>query len=82
MPIPENQKNEKLNFEEALEKLESIVDSMESGDIALEALVTKFEDGDALLKYCSKRLREAELKIEKLKENTENQFEPFENKGE
>lgn len=74
-------KDQSLKFEEALEKLESIVNSMEDGDVMLEELVAKFEEGDSLLKYCNKQLKEAELKIEKLKENTEDQFENFENQG-
>lgn len=78
MSAPKNTKEEKLSFEQALEKLETIVESMENGDLALEELVTQFEEGSALLKSCNKRLKDAELKIEKLKENTENQFEPFE----
>lgn len=82
MSASEGTKDEKLSFEEALEKLEFIVESMESGEIALEDLVLKFEEGDALLKCCNKRLKDAELKIEKLKDNTENQFEPFEGNGE
>ncbi len=75
--MSKNTKEEKLTFEEALNKLETIVESMENGDLALEDLVTQFEEGDALLKYCNKRLKDAELKIEKLKEGTNNQFEPF-----
>lgn len=82
MSAPKNKKEEKLSFEEALEKLEGIVESMENGDLALEELVTQFEEGSALLKSCNKRLKDAELKIEKLKENTENQFEAFEASGE
>lgn len=78
MPSSENTKEEKLSFEEALKNLETIVESMENGNLALEDLVTQFEEGDALLKYCNKRLKDAELKIEKLKEGTNNQFESFE----
>lgn len=78
MPTLKNVKEDQPSFENALEKLEVIVESMENGDLALEDLVSKFEEGDALLKYCNKRLKETELKIEKLKENGESQFEPFE----
>ncbi len=71
-------KVDSLTFEEALAKLETIVDSMENGNIALDALISQFEEGDLLLKYCNKRLNQAELKIEKLKENSDNSFENFE----
>lgn len=82
MSMTEKLKDNPCTFEEALSKLESIVDSMESGDIPLQDLITKFEEGNALLKYCNKQLSQAELKIEKLKENTDNQFENFETKDE
>ncbi len=57
----------KPSFEAALAKLESIVESMESGEIPLAELLAKFEDGNRLLKQCESRLKEAELKIEQLK---------------
>ncbi len=57
------------NFEEALRRLEEIVESMEEGEIPLEDLLQKYEEGNKLLKVCNKRLRDAELKIELLKKN-------------
>ncbi|MBL9204189.1 MAG: exodeoxyribonuclease VII small subunit [Opitutaceae bacterium] len=56
-----------LSFETALERLEGIVESMESGDIALADLLSRFEEGNQLLKVCEARLKDAELKIELLK---------------
>jgi exodeoxyribonuclease VII small subunit len=58
-------------FEEALEKLEVLVGSMESGDIPLADLVEKFEEGSKLVKLCEERLKNAELKIEKLRQENE-----------
>ena len=55
------------SFEDALTRLETIVESMESGDVPLAELLAKFEEGNALLKTCEARLKEAELKIEQLK---------------
>jgi exodeoxyribonuclease VII small subunit len=76
-----NQMSAKKNeptFEQALEKLESLVASMESGDIPLADLVEKFEEGSKLVKTCEKRLKSAELKIEKLrKENDSVTMEAF-----
>jgi len=57
----------KLSFESALSKLEAIVESMESGEVALAELLAKFEEGNKLLRHCEARLKEAELKIEQLK---------------
>jgi len=60
-------KEVKLSFETALSKLETIVESMESGEVPLADLLAKFEEGNKLLKHCETRLKEAELKIEQLK---------------
>ena len=70
----------KLTFEDALAKLESIVESMESGDVPLAELLAKFEEGTKLLKVCETRLRDAELKIEQLKKQKDGTltFEKFE----
>lgn len=53
-------------FEEALQKLESIVEGMESGDLPLESLLTKYEEGVKLAKICQDKLAEAELRIQQL----------------
>jgi exodeoxyribonuclease VII small subunit len=64
----DEKKAAKLSFEDALTKLETIVDSMESGDVPLAELLAKFEEGTQLLKVCETRLKDAELKIEQLKQ--------------
>ncbi|MFP4167116.1 MAG: exodeoxyribonuclease VII small subunit [Opitutales bacterium] len=64
------EKPDDISFENALERLESIIDSMESGEIPLADLVAKFEEGSTLLKVCENRLKEAELKIEQLNPET------------
>ncbi len=56
-------------FEEALKKLESIVEAMESEDLALEQLLLKYEEGSRLARLCQSRLADAELKIQKLEES-------------
>ncbi len=70
----------KLSFEEALTKLETIVESMESGDVPLADLLARFEEGTKLLKVCETRLKDAELKIEQLKKQKDGAvgFEKFE----
>ncbi len=76
----ETDKTSKLSFEAALAKLETIVDAMEQGDVPLADLLGKYEEGTRLLKVCEARLKEAELKIEKLKKdkNGTASFENFE----
>ena len=78
-------KTAKLSFETALAKLETIVDSMEQGDVPLAELLAKYEEGTKLLQVCEGRLKDAELKIEKLKKAKDGSpaFEPFApNRGE
>ena len=53
-------------YEEALAKLESIIEEMEDGSIPLADLVAQFEEGAKLLKICQNKLKEAELKINQL----------------
>ena len=69
-----------LSFETALGQLETIVESMESGDVPLAELLAKFEEGSKLLKVCETRLKDAELKIEQLKKQKDGSavFEKFE----
>ena len=55
-----------LSFEEALKKLEGIVESMESDELPLETLLARFEEGTRLAKICQSKLTEAELKIQQL----------------
>lgn len=73
-------KETKLSFETALGKLESIVESMESGDVPLAELLAKFEEGNKMLKVCETRLKNAELRIEQLKKQKDGKvaFEKFE----
>ena len=73
-------KETKLSFEDALGKLESIVESMESGDVPLAELLARFEEGNKLLTVCEARLKDAELKIEQLNTQKDGKiaFEKFE----
>ncbi|MBI2981008.1 MAG: exodeoxyribonuclease VII small subunit [Deltaproteobacteria bacterium] len=51
-------------FEASLEKLEKIVEHLESGDLSLEDSLKQFEEGMRLAKLCETRLGEAQKKIE------------------
>ena len=53
-----------LSFEDALVKLEKIVESMESEQLPLEDLVSQYESGSALLKHCDSVLSTAQKRIE------------------
>jgi exodeoxyribonuclease VII small subunit len=58
-----------LPFEDALKKLEGVVEAMESGDLPLESLLARYEEGARLVKICQEKLAEAELKIQQLEKN-------------
>ncbi len=58
-----------LPFEEALKKLESIVEAMESADLPLETLIKRYEEGVRLAQVCQAKLAEAELKIQQLEKD-------------
>jgi exodeoxyribonuclease VII small subunit len=61
---------QKLPFEEALKKLEFIVESMEAQDLPLETLLARYQEGTKLAQLCQARLNEAELKIQQLEKNS------------
>lgn len=56
-------KEENINFEDAMKKLEEIANELEKNDLDLDSSVLKFEEGMKLSKQCSKMLEEAEKKI-------------------
>jgi exodeoxyribonuclease VII small subunit len=55
-----------VDFEKSLERLETIVEEMEGGDLSLEQMIKHFEEGSKLVTLCSGKLNEVEQKIEKL----------------
>ena len=59
-----------LNFEGAMDRLEKIVEQMESGKLPLEDLIVRYEEGMNLVKVCQERLANAEQKIEIIAHNS------------
>lgn len=57
---------EEIKFEEALERLESIVKKMEQGEMTLEESLDAFEEGIKLSRFCSKKLDDIERRVEVL----------------
>ncbi len=53
-----------VKFEEALERLNEIVENLESGDLSLDESLKVYEEGVKLIKLCTERLNEAQKKIE------------------
>ena len=58
------------NFESAMDRLEKIVEQMESGKLPLEDLIVRYEEGMNLVKICQERLANAEQKIEIIARNS------------
>ncbi|HEY5621462.1 MAG TPA: exodeoxyribonuclease VII small subunit [Pontiella sp.] len=68
-----------VDFEKSLERLEQLVEQMESGELSLEEMIGHFEEGSKLVQTCTRKLDEVEQKIEKLvKKDGQLQSEPFE----
>lgn len=53
-----------LRFEEALEKLEKIVEELERGDLSLEDSLKRYEEGVRLSQHCAKKLEQAKKRVE------------------
>lgn len=63
-------KKEEKSFEENLTELESIVKSLESGNVPLDDAINKFNEAMLLSKECNDKLKSAEENVNKiLKEN-------------
>ncbi|MEX0730232.1 MAG: exodeoxyribonuclease VII small subunit [Aquisalimonadaceae bacterium] len=77
--MAENNGAETVDFEQALEELETLVERMEQGDLSLEDSLKSFERGIALTRLCQKALQDAEQKVEILTgKEGDARVEPFE----
>lgn len=59
-------KENKVSFEDAMSRLESIVSELEDGDLSLEKSLVSFEEGMKLAKVCETKLSEASGRVEKI----------------
>ena len=73
-----------MEFEVALKKLEHIVQDLETGDMSLEQALKQYEEGVRMADVCSKRLTEAEKKVEVLMKTSSGKLKtaPFEGEPE
>ncbi|MBK0401268.1 exodeoxyribonuclease VII small subunit [Limibaculum sp. M0105] len=55
-----------MSFEDALKELERVVQSLEGGQVPLDESIALYERGEALRAHCEGKLRDAELKVEKI----------------
>jgi exodeoxyribonuclease VII small subunit len=57
---------EDLGFEQSLERLEIIVEKLESGELALDESLKLFKEGVELSKYCSSKLTAVQQEVKKV----------------
>jgi exodeoxyribonuclease VII small subunit len=58
--------NLELTFEQALERLETIVGQLEDGSLGLDDMMARFEEGQGLIRFCGGKLNDVEKKVEVL----------------
>jgi len=70
----------KPSFEEALQRLERIVEAIEGGKVGLEDSIKQFDEGMQLIQHCRSILSDAEMKIQKLQTGPQGELQvtPFE----
>jgi len=69
---------EQPNFEQLMQQLETLVASMESGELSLEASLQAYEEGVRLTRLCQQQLTQAEQRVLQLQEqNGQASFEPL-----
>ena len=64
-------KEKNQTFEDALSRLETLVEKMESGEGTLEQSLDWFDEGMSLIKSCRQELESAEQKVKELIKNSE-----------
>jgi exodeoxyribonuclease VII small subunit len=67
--------DEQLTFEEALNRLEKITQTLEGGGLKLEEAIALFEEGMRLAKTCNEQLNAAELKISQIQTSPDQDLE-------
>ncbi len=69
-------------FEKALTRLESLVAEMEKGELSLDEMMSRFEEGQSLVGYCTRKLDDVEKRVELLvQKDGQTRTVPFEPAG-
>lgn len=69
-----SRKEENKSFEDLMQTLENIVQTLEKGDLNLDESVAKFEEGMEISKECNKMLENSEKRISILLENSDGEI--------
>ena len=70
-----SKEREKNDFERSIDRLEKLVDNMESGEASLEQNLSWFEEGMDLIKLCQGHLTDAEQRVQRLIKKNDHGFE-------
>jgi len=68
----------KITFEESMHQLEEIVQTMETGDISLDELLSKYTQGVKLSQSCMKALNEVEKAMDTMLKETDGEIQELE----
>ncbi|KGP70982.1 exodeoxyribonuclease VII small subunit [Pontibacillus yanchengensis] len=71
-----NEQVEEVSFEDAMKKLEDIVEKLEEGDVPLEKAITYYQEGMKLSKVCNDKLVNVEKQMQEIM-NEQGEFESF-----
>ena len=82
--MTEEKKSKAHSYEEAHQRLEAIVRELDEGELTLDELEKKFEEGMRMAAHCSQRLEEVEQKVNLLIEKSQGELErkPYEDEQE
>ncbi len=76
--VKKTDKSDTPGFEDAMQQLEQLVETMENGELSLDDSLKAFEEGVKLTRLCQQSLKDAEQKVMILSEKSENsETEPF-----
>ena len=67
---------DKMTFEEAMNELENLVESLDKGNISLDQAILAYDRGSQLKDYCQKKLTEAKMKVETIQSSDNSEIVP------
>ena len=67
---------ENMTFEDAMKELESLVESLDKGDVSLDEAIAAYDRGSQLKDHCQKKLNEAKMKVETIQSSGESNVIP------
>ena len=67
---------EKMTFEEAMKELETLVDSLDKGDVSLDEAIAAYDRGSQIKDHCQNKLNEAKMKVEAIQSSGDSKVIP------